>query len=346
MISDLLKSVLREYKLNDEIINDVIDSGYFTIDGQTVLDSMYGNKMFSSCFELDKFLAYLNGEDSFSNLREYSSFVTYKAKNIDDIKKILSSSNRIHHINEGTLSYRGQIEEYYFERKVPNPFRRIKTPDNLNNKELAILPGLYRSAKKIYSFADKVEEKRQLLYYLHYFSPELEYLNAFDLINSRDAMRVEQHYGNPTGGLDISFDIETAIFFATHKYINEGGKATYKKISTGEHKGVIYCFRFVSPPVKETEFLIRDFEFCKKYIPTRILRQKCGLPIFSLMERNIAICDIDCIIYLDKDFEYSGARSPQYMFPDENDDKFYAKLMQVKKEHPDLFQNVPEYYFE
>lgn len=56
-------------------------------------------------------------------------------------------------------------------------------------------------------------------------------------------------------------------------------------------------FQVCLPSVKGTEFLIRDFEVCKKYIPTKILRQKCGLPILGLMERNIAICDIDCIIY-------------------------------------------------
>lgn len=68
-------------------------------------------------------------------------------------------------------------------------------------------------------------------------------------------MRVEQHYDTQTAGLDISFDIETAIFFATYKFLfNSHGNAYHSKIKKGEHEGVIYGFRFRDPPVKKLNF--------------------------------------------------------------------------------------------
>lgn len=345
-MTDLLESILRQKNIDDKIINDVIDSGYFTLDGQYIHDAMYGDKMFSSSFEIGKFISYINGEDSFADLREYSHFKTYTVKNIEDIKNILNTPRILHYINEGTLSYRGQSKEYHFKRKIPNPFRRILTPGNLYNHELAILPGLYRSKDRMYSFSVKIKENLSIFHSLHLISAEFENMNLFDISYSPDVVRVEQHYGHPTEGLDISFDIETAIFFATYKYINERGKATYRKIDPGNHKGVIYCFRFGSPSVRETEYLIKDFDLCKKYVPERILRQRCGLPLFNPYERNIAVCDIDCIIYLDKNFDYSGMKTPQYMFPNEEQDSFYGQIMKIKRLRPKLFHHIPEYCFD
>jgi hypothetical protein len=157
-------------------------------------------------------------------------------------------------------------------------------------------------------------------------------------------MRVEQHYATQTAGLDISFDIETAIFFATYKFLfNSHGNAYHSKIKKGEHEGVIYGFRFRAPPVKKTEFLIEKFDLFKTYRPERVLRQNCALPLFCDYERNIAITDLDFIIYLDKDFDYEGKREPSYMFPNIKEDRFYGKLLELKDAHPHLLANVIEY---
>ncbi|MBK6698948.1 MAG: hypothetical protein IPG55_03435 [Saprospiraceae bacterium] len=122
-------------------------------------------------------------------------------------------------------------------------------------------------------------------------------------------------------------------------------KALLKLVEKGQHKGFIYCFRFVDPPVKKTEFLIESFSLFKKYVPERILRQKCGLPVFSDYDRNIAVCDIDCIIYLDSDFEYVGLLKPRYMFPNREEDKFYDKLLDLKEQFKNhrMIKNIVEY---
>jgi hypothetical protein len=109
-------------------------------------------------------------------------------------------------------------------------------------------------------------------------------------------MRVEQHYARQTPGLDLTFDIDSALFFATNRFkVGDDGLAYHERVPRGEHEGVIYLFRFGSPSVKRTEYLIREFDYFKTHQPLRILRQHCALPLFGQYERNIAVTDVDTV---------------------------------------------------
>jgi len=344
MLSDGLIEILRDKKIPEKLINDVIDSGYILRNFHdpfsdhkwlSVSDKMYGNKQHSSSFDIDDFVKYIKGDNVFEKL---PSFTEFTAKNYKDIEEILSEPRRQHYINEGTLSFRGQASQYTYKRKIPNPVRADQ-----NGRELSIFPGLYRQKEELYSFNIIQDEQRSALSVLQELEPNNPNV-FFDSSYSYDIMRVEQHYATQTAGLDISFDIETAIFFATYKFLfNSHGNAYHSKIKKGEHEGVIYGFRFRDPPVKKTEFLIEKFDLFKTYRPERVLRQNCALPLFSDYERNIAITDLDFIIYLDKDFDYEGKREPSYMFPNIKEDRFYGKLLELKDAHPHLLANVIEY---
>ena len=344
MPRDGLIEILRDKKIPEKLINDAIDSGYILRNFHdpfsgykwlSVSDKMYGNKQHSSSFGIDDFVKYIKGDNVFEKL---PSFTEFTAKNYKDIEEILSEPRRQHYINEGTLSFRGQTSQYTYKRKIPNPVRADQ-----NGRELSIFPGLYRQKEELYSFNIIQEEQRSALSVLQELEPNNPNV-FFDSSYSYDIMRVEQHYATQTAGLDISFDIETAIFFATYKFLfNSHGNAYHSKIKKGEHEGVIYGFRFRDPPVKKTEFLIEKFDLFKTYRPERVLRQNCALPLFSDYERNIAITDLDFIIYLDKDFDYESKREPSYMFPNIKEDRFYGKLLELKDAHPHLLANVIEY---
>ncbi|MFZ1789176.1 MAG: hypothetical protein WAT92_12715 [Saprospiraceae bacterium] len=338
MQEGLIKT-LKEKNVDDTLIEAIIKSGYFlqhfrSWDYKSAIksvgDMMYGTKQFSSNFDIDNFISYCKGEYKFEIAPD---FISYKVKTKAEIDEILNEERRRHLIKEGKMSFRGQTEEYYLNRKIANPFRQ-----NKNGKEISILPGAYRKKDFHVSFIDP-PNIIQLLF--HEFEP----YNDNDIF-STDIYRAEQHYATQTQGLDISFDIETALFFANFKYtLNDENRAFYKLIEKGHHKGVIYCLRFVDPPVKKTEYLIESFSLFKKYVPERILRQKCGLPVFSNYERNIAVCDIDCIIYLDEDFQYNDILQPSYMFPNRIDDKFYDKLLELKNKFKNhiLTEKIVEY---
>lgn len=338
-----LINILREKSVSEDLISDVIASGYFLktwvnpFEGKTyttVSDKMYGNKQFSSSFEIEKFIKYIHGENTFEN---YHKFKTYTVKTKNEINEILNQSPRKNYISEEKMSFRGQPKEYKIKRKIPNPVRCDE-----DGNELSILPGAYRNKSfeiSLPSLFDEMMPRR--------FLSELEPNNPnvlFDSSYSHDIMRVQQHYANQTEGLDISFNIDTAIFFATHKLnTNSNGSKFYTKIDKGNHDGVIYCFVFRDPPVKKTQYYIDSFSLFKTYTPERILRQRCGLPLFSDYDRNIAICDIDCIIYLDKDFEDNKSLAPEYMFPSREEDKFYHKLLELKDKYKNSLNDVVVY---
>ena len=337
---EILHKVLNDRGVSESKILDVIDSGYIVHNvggSDCIIDSMYGLKMHSSCFDIDKFCQYLKGDCNPFTQYDFSH-CSYIVKNIDEIKEILADFRRQHYIKEGTLSFRGQTKEYSFKRKVPNPVR-----GNSEGREISIFPGVFRqNPNDFYSFNHPFQEQRTLAPFINQLEPNPLHNNYYS--HSYDSMRVEQHYATQTSGLDISFDIETAIFFATYNFnYNENNVAHHIKVKKGEHQGVIYGFKFTNPPVKKTQYYIDQFDFFNTYIPERILRQDCGLPLIGDCERNIAITDIDFVIYLHEDFNYEGIKTSEYMFPNREEDKFYDKLIELKKQHPELLSNIVEY---
>ena len=289
----------------------------------------------SGVFDIDKFIEYVNGKYEFPRLPE---FVNFRVKTMNDINQILSEPRRKYYIDNGMMSFRGQPRQYTFKRKIPNPVRSDRS-----GQELSILPGIYRQAESPYSFNRKIEERKSFQYFLRELEPNNRNV-IHDSWYAYDSMRVEQHYATQTAGLDITFDVETAIFFATHQFkINKENRAYYEKVKKGNDSGVIYCFVFGTPAVKRTEYLIKGFDLFKTYWPERVIRQACGLPLFGGFERNISITDLDCIIFLEEDFDYEGKKTPKYMFPHAQEDRFYGKLIELKQRYPVELENVVEY---
>lgn len=341
MFEELSKR-LNAHGVADELIEKVFDSGYFlkgwaTTDGKghfSVSDALYGNKGFSSSFELDDFIRHLHGEPVFQPLPPLNRIRVRSHREIDDY---LSDPRLQRYQAEGSLTLRGQPREHHLRRSIPNPVRA----DN-EGKEVSILPGLYRQTTPLYSAHVPVNDQRTI----EWFGPEIEAEAGEDAGGpfSRDFMHVEQHYARQTAGLDLTFDMESALFFATNTFTRMAdGRARYDAVRRGDHQGVIYLFRFGSPSVRRTEFLIDGFEYFRTNQPLRVIRQVCGLPYFGPFERNIAVTDVDTVIELEADFEDGSAYMPNYMFPDAMEDRFYGRLLAIKDRFPDALTDVVEY---
>jgi hypothetical protein len=334
--------ILKDAGISDDRISDVLDSGYYlrawaSVPGSprdiTVSDKLYGNKISSSKFELEAFIAYLHGEQ---RLAPGPTLRRIRVKNIIDIQAALAEPPRARYIEDGSLTFRGQPREYTIRRRVPNPFRR----DN-EGLELSIMPGAYRQARTPYSCAIEPTEKRTFEHFAYEFEPDRD---AIDLSFSRDLMRTEQHYATQTAGLDVAFDVASAIFFATHQLKwSDDGLAYYQTVPQGEHEGVIYLLRFGSPSVRRTDYLIQGFDFFQTLRPERIIRQSCGLPLIGPHERNIAVTEVDCVLELDADFESSFGLTPEFMFPSAAEDLFFRKLLELKDRCPTYLSQVVEY---
>jgi hypothetical protein len=343
-MAQALAGALHTAGISDDLTAKALDSGYYLrtyFDPfskhtyHVVSDCMYGSKQLSSCLEIDKFIDYLKGEDPF---QPAPPLRRHKVKTRSEIQEILSEPRLAHNITQGLVSFRGQTQEHKIKRHIPNPIRADE-----NGFEVSILAGLYRQNAPFYSFSLEPQEKRTLEFIAQILEPN----NPCALVNypfTYDAMRVEQHYATQTAGLDITFDLETALFFSTHEFVRlSNGKALHRQIPQGAHKGVIYCFRFCDPPVKKTEYYIQDFDLFKSLRPERVLRQKCGLPLFAPQERNIAVADIHCVIEFDPDFSGTSTLTPEWMFPRVKEDRFYEKLLELKDRFPEDLAEVVEY---
>jgi hypothetical protein len=337
-----LTEMLRSAGITEPVVQSVVESGYYMrhwsdlMGGtyETVSDLMYGNKQSSSSFGFDAFVRYLKGDNSFASA---PPLVEFTVRNMGDINAVLADARRQHYTAEGSLTFRGQVREYRYRRPVPNPYRK-----SADGTELSVLPGAFRQSGAEYRFPVEPPVGLSMDWLLHELEPNNPNVYS-DSQFAHDPMRVEQHYASQTTGLDLTFDINTALFFATHQFTTSGGIATLKPVSKGAHRGVIYLFRFTSPTVKKSEFYVRDFDLFKTYPPERILRQNCGLPLIGHFERNISICDIDCILRLDSDFECDALRSPTEIFPSAAEDPFYRKLLELKRQFPDELSEVVEY---
>jgi hypothetical protein len=340
---DKLAQLLRNQGVTERVVQNVIESGYYMRPWsncgsggthETVSDLMYGNKVFSSSFEFDQFVAYLKGDHSFDLL---PPLYEVTVRNVDEIKSVLADPVRQRYLSEGSMTFRGQWREYRLKRPIPNPRRAA-----IDGTELSVMPGKYRQATLEYRLSVEPPESNSLTLLLDELEPNNPTIFA-DSHSAYDVMRVEQHYASPTEGLDLTFDIDTALFFATHRFNQTDGIARHDRIFSGAHTGVIYCFRFGSPPVRKSEYYIRDFDLFKTYRPERILRQHCALPLIGGYERNIAITEIDCIIRLHPDFVHEITLTPEYMFPGAKEDAFYRKLLDLKERYPEDLAEVVEY---
>lgn len=339
-----LQRLCCERGLSDDLIRQIVDSGFYlrtlvnpisSETWETVSDMMYGNKQFSSSFAIDEFLAHVTATRKLDSL---PSFVEETVRTWTDVQEVLSTPRRQRYMSDGTFSFRGQTSSFTIHRSIPNPRRSDSA-----GRELSVMPGLYRQSESRYSFSKAVTEVRSWEYFLRDLEPHDQDLDSHADV-AYDIMRTEQHYAAATRGLDLSFAPEPALFFATHRFtLQPTGRVTYEPVKRGEHTGVIYCFRFRDPPVKRSEYFIRDFELFRTYRPERLLRQQCGLPLIGGHERNIAITDIDCIIHLDSDFRCQSDLSSQQLFPGVGDDPFYAKLLELKDRYPTELRNVVEY---
>jgi len=167
--------------------------------------------------------------------------------------------------------------------------------------------------------------------------------HMFSAHTSNEAPLLEQHYGMPTIGLDVTFDPATAFFFASHSFPSDGRRVGCEPVASGSHRGVVYCFVFEWPPVKETEFLVKDISLFTNLPPLRPIRQQCGLPAFHVNEIAAAARDLHAVFHLDEAFDVSGLPSAAALFPGREEGRFYDALLELRDRAPEISGSVIEY---
>ena len=134
-----------------------------------------------------------------------------------------------------------------------------------------------------------------------------------------------QHYGVPTNILDITKDIDVALFFSQTK--NTNGK--YKLLEDVKNS-VIYIF-LLDP---KTDRFIDSSELLEEFGVQRPLRQKCGvLAGASFMHQNYYSRFISIRIKLSNFINFDRKVNEEFLFPSEDQDPVLNHLNNYTKKN-------------
>lgn len=346
-------SIYRELGISDNDSEDLIQSGYVCIHGETIIDRYYGGAVLSSdCISRihknyfkEWYMAALNGNHHF---RKKIPF--YAVNSLSELEL------KINQIKDGTrrnILFRGQTQNHTTVRKIKNPNFLV---DELG--EVSFVPSLWRNmlttasnsyhnfegmsllewSKIIYSqFNLKDIDKR----IQEQFSNGNTILNVQDMEDSSDPilssfgrMRLDlqmgidfnladilntllQHYGLVSPYLDLTSDIKTALFFSSNKFHTKDGKSKYEYIGNNDSKSIIYVF-------------MEDRNEMSKYEHDRVLGsidpqrpklQSCYICRSSPFAINLAGLFLVAAIKMNFEIPAPNRLVTSDLFPDANSDK-------------------------
>jgi len=378
-----LVQALKTVNVEPQKIKAVIDSGYILLppsyiaqnhdNKKVVIDTFYNNKAPSSFIPFEQFVEYMNGKEhpiKYNPLR-------FKVSSLAEARKILERPENKRYSEMTRLCFRGQTKEFFTHRAFPNP--RIA---DKSGREPIVMPGFWRDFQHSWNdrfghaycslFGDirgdefvyygiKDWNRLQEINFNRYGYHDISDLEDFPDSESQEYFRrytdfkihhganndlpvVEQHYGIKTNGLDVTFDIAVALFFASHKMVSDAhGLVHFEMIDGNKQTGLVYMFVFESPPLKGSEQMIKAIPSFSHMRPERPIRQKCALPFFHSWGINEAICDCHAILEISHDFCYDGLPKPADIFPGPDDDPFYKIALEFKKKRPELYGQFTEY---
>lgn len=150
-------------------------------------------------------------------------------------------------------------------------------------------------------------------------------------------MALLQHYGAPSGTLDVSFDRYVALWFACHVYMRKAGYASYR---TNDKPGVVYVLDVPDDLVVDLRHG-ETFSFPEgpRTIPIgglRGWRQQGGLIFATREQPDLMRYVIKKIIVAPGVFDQQDDRlkllTQQRLFPDLEEDRFYGALLDARND--------------
>ncbi|MCL2367843.1 MAG: hypothetical protein FWC72_02510 [Oscillospiraceae bacterium] len=348
------------------------DTSYF-------LDSFYGGYDHTSRFGFNGGL--LDENEPYGRLSRDNRIVS-KIRSIQDaFEAIEKATNDLNPEIAKRICFRGECRKHTIRRSIPNPYysysdgsellmlpsywRQFKDSGYMDRP----LQAEYRTTLGMSMFSDMIlydgiDVKKLIEYnyekYGDYTMSDLEdfpepenqelyrrYLTKMDhVLWSNECVSLEQHYGFQTTHLDVTFDLPTAIFFALNKftYLDRNiPSATYTLDDRIDSEPTVFCFLFPRQDVYYERDMITGYNMFDATPPLRPLQQKCSVFRTDAMEINWAAKHVILELKLERDFNSKDIPTYDHLFPPPEHDLFYAKLLEQKKRHHDVWKSVIEY---
>lgn len=314
MISPFCKENILNVNSNSQLI---VDQNYGLVYDEEIINSkcsIYG--------ELNKIPMYSGDQlENYGYLRvPFRKIPRIKLNNRRELDNLMSM------IQVGDknirLQFRGQNSEHYISRTDEEKISLFSCKDSL---EPSLVPSAVRRnilMEDIMPLWNNMLQK--------YLDHKLDISKASnknqlkkDLINFKTnvnfsvfSLALAQHYGFPSVGLDSTPNIETAIFFATHKFDNKDGNCSYTyNLHELDRPPVIY----VLAPAERNQIDYRNFkpsfsEFLRPdYQEAHFLHTGWGF------NKNKCARSIWLALYLDQKGDFGEKIKPESLFPYEDD---------------------------
>jgi len=131
-----------------------------------------------------------------------------------------------------------------------------------------------------------------------------------------------QHYGLLSPLLDVTSDIDVALFFATHQFEVRNGLASYQPVGSNQNQSIVYALRYDRD---EMEPLKRDFVL-ERLKPLRPKRQHCVVVRSSPLAANLPADFIVGAIRLHGPGPWHVPFGVSELFPSSREDRFLNAL--------------------
>lgn len=146
-----------------------------------------------------------------------------------------------------------------------------------------------------------------------------------------------QHYGLLSPVLDLSSDLDVALFFATHAFEGAGLASTYRFVGTNDRQSVLYILK-----EDEREALTHERRRLFEALdPQRPIRQHCVIASSAPWAINLPADFLVAVIRLDFEIGTPLGTSVSDLFPGLNDDRFLRALVQQNIPHTTGFDLRP-----
>lgn len=333
----------------------LLGSGYVFVQDDVIVDRYYGG-LLASYDHRTRFPA-----SHFVSLMQEgaSSIPVASAGSIDELLRIVEDWQKKH---SKPVLFRGQTSGYPLEREHPNPFFRIGALGEISLVPSLWRGMLKKHSHRFHEFRGPMPFEWSTIIYSQFDLAEVERReekinasggwihSAQDMEDSDDPLLKEfgrvrldlmmgynfnladqlntllQHYGLHSPVLDLTSDLDVALFFAFNRMRRPPEPRGYQLVS-GKHRAVLYVF-------KNNEREMRQHfhdRVLRELIPLRPERQACFICRSGPYALNLAADFLIGVIQLSFQPPIIGKYAVADLFPDSIADRF---LDAIKRKAP------------